>query len=145
VARPLAVGATNLALLFRSTQLYPIGYDPAMDIAFEIEAARRRARLTQAELAERAGTSQATVSAYEAGRKTPSAETFARLLAACGARLAVHQARSAVRSPPLRERERRGQILAEVIELAEVLPARHSRQLRLPPLRDLVDGPHAVR
>lgn len=112
-----------------------------MDIAFEIETARRSAGLTQAELAERAGTSQATVSAYEAGRKTPSAETFARLLAASGSRLDVRAARSPVRALTRRERERRGQILAQVIELAEALPARHARELKMPPLRDLIGGP----
>ena len=115
-----------------------------MDIAHEIEAARRAAGLTQAELAERSGTSQATVSAYEADRKTPSADTFSRLLAASGVRLDVRPARSPVRSPSLRERERRGHILAQVIELAEALPARHARQLKLPPLRDLVGGPRAA-
>lgn len=115
-----------------------------MDIAHEIQVARRAAGLTQTELAQRAGTSQAAVSAYEAGRKTPSAETFARLLAASGARLEVHPARSAVRSLSLSERERRGQILAQVIELAEALPARHARQLKLPPLRDIVGGPRAA-
>jgi transcriptional regulator with XRE-family HTH domain len=115
-----------------------------MDIALEIEAARRAAGLTQAALAERAGTSQATVSAYESGRKTPSADTFARLLAASGARLDVRPARAPVRSPSLSERERRGRILAQVIELAEALPARHSRQLKAPPLRDLVGSPRAA-
>lgn len=37
-----------------------------------IEIARRAAGLTQVELAKRAGTSQATLSAYERGLKTPS-------------------------------------------------------------------------
>lgn len=115
-----------------------------MDIAQEIEAARVAAGLTQAALAERAGTSQATVSAYESGRKTPSASTFMRLLAACGVRLDVRPARSPVRSLPLRERERRGAILAQVIELAEALPARHAQQLKMPPLRDLVARPRAT-
>lgn len=115
-----------------------------MDIALEIASARHAAGLTQAALAERAGTSQAAVSAYEAGRKTPSAETFARLLAASGARLDVRPARSPVRSSTWSERERRGRILAQVIELAEALPARHSPQLKVPPLRDLVRGPHTA-
>lgn len=111
-----------------------------MDIAHEITAARHAAGLTQAGLAERAGTSQATVSAYEAGRKTPSAQTFARLLAASGARLDVRPARAPVRSLPRSERERRGEILAQVIELAEALPARHARQIKMAPLRELVAG-----
>lgn len=121
--------------------VYPIGYISGVDIAREIERARHAAGLTQARLAERAGTSQAAVSAYEAGRKTPSAETFARLLAASGARLDVRPARAPVRSLTIAERERRGRILADVIELAEALPARHSPQLKMPPLRELIaDG-----
>ena len=40
-----------------------------------IRAARRRAGLTQAELARRAGTSQPVVSAYEHGRRDPSVGT----------------------------------------------------------------------
>lgn len=46
--------------------------------------ARRVAGLTQAELARRTGTSQATVSAYERGLKTPSVKVAARLFGALG-------------------------------------------------------------
>jgi transcriptional regulator with XRE-family HTH domain len=46
--------------------------------------ARRVAGVTQAELARRAGTSQATVSAYERGLKTPSVKVAARLLGVLG-------------------------------------------------------------
>lgn len=116
----------------------------SVDIGHEIESARRAAGLSQSALAGRAGTSQAAVSAYEAGRKTPSAVTFTRLLAASGARLDIRAARSPVRSPSLAERERRGRILVQVIELAEALPARHARQLRTPPLRDLVAQPRVI-
>lgn len=52
-----------------------------------VRAARERAGLTQGELARRAGTSRPTVSAYEAGRKSPSLATTQRLLAALGAHL----------------------------------------------------------
>lgn len=52
-----------------------------------IRAARERAGLTQGELARRAGTSRPTVSAYEAGRKSPNLATVQRLLAALGAHL----------------------------------------------------------
>jgi len=44
-----------------------------------IRTLRERAGLTQAELAERAGTSQPTVAAYESGRKSPSLQTLRRL------------------------------------------------------------------
>ena len=49
-----------------------------------IRMARRRAGLTQAELAARAGTSQAAISAYESGRRSPSVDTLARVLLAAG-------------------------------------------------------------
>lgn len=54
-----------------------------------IRAARRSAGLTQAELATRARTSQATLSAYETGTKSPSLKVLARLLAAVDAELTV--------------------------------------------------------
>lgn len=57
---------------------------------------RRGAQLTQAELAERAGTSQSAVSAYESGAKAPSLHTARRLLDACGHRL-VLEARPVIR------------------------------------------------
>jgi transcriptional regulator with XRE-family HTH domain len=106
-----------------------------VDIAAEIVAARRRANLTQAELAERSGTSQATISAYESGRKQPAAATFVRLLAAAGTQLAIDpEPRVPVRTASRAERERRGDILAQVIELAEALPFRPSRELHYPRL-----------
>lgn len=43
-----------------------------MDRAYLIEVARRASGLTQAELAARSGTSQATLSAYERGLKSPT-------------------------------------------------------------------------
>src|SRR5206468_5767875 len=64
---------------------YPKGYtnDP-MEAAPTLREARTAAGLSQAQLAERAGTSQATVSAYETGTKEPSVATFSRLLAVAG-------------------------------------------------------------
>ena len=105
-----------------------------MDAGATLQAIRAQAGLTQAELAERAGTSQATISAYESGAKQPSVATFSRLLAAAGARLAV-EAGGAPRVEPSRaELERSGRTLAQVIALAEALPARHQRELRYPRL-----------
>lgn len=49
-----------------------------------IAIARRRGGLSQRELAHRAGTSQAAISAYEAGQKSPTLETMARLVRAAG-------------------------------------------------------------
>lgn len=49
-----------------------------------IRIARRQSGLTQKMLAERAGTSQAAVSAYESARRSPSVDTLCRLLGAAG-------------------------------------------------------------
>jgi transcriptional regulator with XRE-family HTH domain len=58
-----------------------------MTIAVEtrtlIRDARRAAGITQRELAERAGTAQPAVAAYESGARTPSLATLERLLGAC--------------------------------------------------------------
>jgi len=105
-----------------------------MDAAKVIRTARREAGLSQAELASRAGTSQATVSAYESGRKEPSLTTLSRLLAATGTRLTVEPAPPAVRRPTQAELSRAGRRLAEVIGLAEALPTRHRSTLRFPRL-----------
>jgi transcriptional regulator with XRE-family HTH domain len=51
--------------------------------------ARRASGLSQAEVARLGGTSQATISAYERGLKTPSIRVAARLLAAMGFELTV--------------------------------------------------------
>lgn len=47
-----------------------------------IREARRRAGLTQRELAERSGTSQSRLSTYESGTTEPAPQTLQRLLAA---------------------------------------------------------------
>lgn len=54
-----------------------------------IKIARAEAGLSQRELAKRAGTSQATLSAYEAGRKSPTLETLARVIRAAGMDLRI--------------------------------------------------------
>ena len=48
---------------------------------------RLRAGLTQAELAERAGTARTQISRYERGEVLPSLETLRRLVQACGLEL----------------------------------------------------------
>jgi transcriptional regulator with XRE-family HTH domain len=52
-----------------------------------LREAREAGRSSQEELARRAGTSRPTLSAYEHGRKAPTADTLERLLAAAGFRL----------------------------------------------------------
>lgn len=55
-----------------------------MNTAQLLADCRAAAGLSQAELARRAGTSQATVSAYESDAKSPAVATLERLLAATG-------------------------------------------------------------
>ncbi|KGN35939.1 XRE family transcriptional regulator [Knoellia flava TL1] len=49
-----------------------------------LRLARRRQRLTQAELAERAGVSQTVIARYESRRQQPTVGALQRLVAACG-------------------------------------------------------------
>ncbi len=106
-----------------------------VNVANTLAAARARAGLTQTELAQRAGTSQATVSAYESGRKQPTVDTFGRILAATGARLTVHPRAKAVALPSPAQQRYAADTLVAVIELAAALPTRHDGELRYPPLR----------
>jgi transcriptional regulator with XRE-family HTH domain len=109
-----------------------------MDIGPTIRQARLDAGFSQTELARRAGTSQATVSAYESGAKQPSVETLSRLLAATGRRL--ESIAPAARRARGSELAQRGRVLAEVLALAETLPARRKRKLAYPRLAPLA-GP----
>lgn len=54
-----------------------------------VKQLRRAAGLTQRALAARAGTSQATVAAYEAGRKSPTLRTLEGLAASAGLAVAM--------------------------------------------------------
>lgn len=55
-----------------------------MHVGRTLRHARRRARLTQRELAEKAGVPQSTVARIEAGTTMPRVDTFEHLLEACG-------------------------------------------------------------
>lgn len=72
---------------------------PTSEAATLLRGARERAGLSQRALASRAGTSSATVSQYESGRKEPRLETLERLLLATGHRLEL-------RATPLSHRDR---------------------------------------
>ncbi|HEX9033229.1 MAG TPA: helix-turn-helix domain-containing protein [Streptosporangiaceae bacterium] len=54
-----------------------------------LRAARKRAGLSQVELAARAGVTQSVISAYESGRRQPSLATLAALVEASGYELEV--------------------------------------------------------
>ena len=49
-----------------------------------VREARRRANLSQRELAERAGTTQSAIARIETGHSTPSFDTVLRLVRLCG-------------------------------------------------------------
>jgi DNA-binding XRE family transcriptional regulator len=63
--------------------------EPECGIARELIAARARAGLSQAQVAERMGTSQSTVARLESGRTLPSMRTLARYASATGSRAVV--------------------------------------------------------
>src|SRR3954447_4809876 len=106
-----------------------------MDIPATLREARRRAGLSQSELARRAETSQATLSAYESGSKAPSVATLDRVLSATGSRLVVAPRAPSATEPSAKELSRRARTLLAVLELAEELPTRHEPVLRFPRLR----------
>ncbi len=54
-----------------------------------VREARKRARLTQRDLAERAGTTQSAIARLESGRTSPTFENVIRLLRLCGMDLDV--------------------------------------------------------
>jgi transcriptional regulator with XRE-family HTH domain len=67
---------------------YPIRYSGEVNgWSVLLREAREAGRSSQEELARRAGTSRPTLSAYEHGRKAPTADTLERLLVAAGFRL----------------------------------------------------------
>ena len=61
----------------------------SVNAARTLRAARERSRLSQTELAKRAGVAQSVISAYESGRREPSLRTLARLVEATGHDLAI--------------------------------------------------------
>ena len=97
-----------------------------MDAARVIRSARERAGLSLRELARRAGTSHATLSAYERGAKSPTDATVERIVRAAGSAAEV----SLTTRPATAAR--RGEELEAVLHLAGQFPARHRRRLDLP-------------
>ena len=90
-----------------------------------LSRARKRAGLTQAELARRAGTSQPVISAYEHGRRDPGIETLRRLVRAAGAELELGiGARDTPDLPPPADDVERAARLVDVLLLADAIPHR---------------------
>ena len=101
-----------------------------MDAGRTLRRARLDAGLSLRALAERAGTSHATLAAYEAGRAVPRVDTLDRILRAAGYATDI----DVTRRPDATDAERaaKGQELLDALELAAMFPARHSRRLRFP-------------
>lgn len=88
-----------------------------------IRMARRESGLTQAELAAKAHTSQAAISAYESGRRSPSVDTLVRIVEAAGAEVRMRLA-------PIDHHDgarRAGEALLEPGALAEFAQAEQER------------------
>ena len=101
-----------------------------MDAARTLRRARLDAGLSLRALAERAGTSHATLAAYEAGRAVPRVDTLDRILRAAG--YATDIEISPRPDATDAERTTKGDELRQALELAAMFPARHSTRLRFP-------------
>lgn len=101
-----------------------------MNVALLLRTARTEAGLTLRELAARAGTSHATLSAYEHGTKVPTVDTFTRVLDAAGVTVESDVTRRIV--VDARTGLDRGEELVAVLDLADRFPARHHRRLQAP-------------
>ena len=99
-----------------------------MNAARTLRDARRRSGLSLRELARRAGTSHATISAYESGRVVPAVDTLDRIVRAAGFSIAADLERRVDPS----DDGARGRELVEVLELAAQFPARHAPTLEMP-------------
>lgn len=97
-----------------------------MPTASLIVQARHRTGTSRRELARRAGTSPATVAAYEAGRISPGVDTLDRLVTAAGCDATVTLTRRY-------GGHERGDELRQVLDLAEQFPARHDDHIAAPP------------
>jgi|HubBroStandDraft_5_1064220.scaffolds.fasta_scaffold1382419_1 transcriptional regulator with XRE-family HTH domain len=98
-----------------------------MNAATVLGRVRARSGLSLRLLAERAGTSHSTISAYEAGHINPSLHTVQRIVRAAGFGLAIDV------YPIVDNRDqKRGDELLQVLELAAQFPTRHRQDLRYP-------------
>ena len=66
-----------------------VGYDVGMEGGILVKEARKRAGLTQRQLAERTGLTQPTIARIEGGVSDPGLATVERLVRACGLDLRV--------------------------------------------------------
>lgn len=103
-----------------------------MDAPALLRLARRRHSLTQSALAQRAGTSQPVISAYEHGRRDPTTATLRRLLAAAGEQLQLGLATRVPELTPPVDAQEHGDRLVEVLRLADAIGHRPRGPLAFP-------------
>ncbi|MGA9286588.1 MAG: helix-turn-helix transcriptional regulator [Solirubrobacteraceae bacterium] len=93
-----------------------------------IEKIRGISGLTQAELARRTGMQSSVLSAYEHGRRQPSAAALARIARAAGLELELAPAAHGSAD------DHAGRILSRVLDFAGSMPYRPRPELEYPPL-----------
>ncbi len=91
-----------------------------------LRRARLRAGLSLRELAARAHTSHSTLAAYEAGRVTPTVDTFERVIAAAGFTASV-----SLTTRVASDRDRSAELI-DALVLAAQFPVRHRPPLEFP-------------
>jgi predicted transcriptional regulator len=105
-----------------------------MNAARSLRQARRRAGLTQRDLAQRTGVAQPTIARIEGGHEVPQVDTLERLLRACGESLEVLPAagagvdRSSIRALLARTPAERIASLAEEAPTLERLSKARARR-----------------
>lgn len=97
-----------------------------------IRQARRESGLSQAELARRARMPRSVLNAYEHHRRQPGVDALARIADAAGL-----EVRMGPRADQIDD-TRAGQILVQVLDLAEALPSRRRGRLAYPSLKTLL-------
>jgi transcriptional regulator with XRE-family HTH domain len=95
-----------------------------------VDTIQRRSGLSQARLARRAGIPRSVINVYLRGKREPGADALVRIAAAGGFQLELVE-----RRPPVDDDDA-GEVLVQVLELAEVLPFRPRAEIETPPLRE---------
>ena len=99
-----------------------------------LHAIQRRSGLSQAVLARRAGFPRSVMNVYLRGKREPGADAVLRIAAAAGLELELSE-----RRPPV-DADRAGEVLEQVLQLAEALPFRPRSEIETPSLAQLLDA-----
>lgn len=97
------------------------------DYATTIRDMRQSIGLSQAALAKRTGIPRTVINAYEHGRREPKCEVLSLIADACGWQIIAQPKRKI-------DAARNDRVLQEVLDLAELLPSRPSKDLKFPSL-----------